>query len=158
MFPQARFVLFGFGDRRYLLHGANAVAALWPGEGIVLASGVGSKKLDGTFGQDNVITFPLDQARMNSLQQFVRESLSPGSGALAPVAPGPYADSEYLASPLRYSAARTCNTWAAQVLQEAGITVHSRGVIFAWQLWHQARAAAVGTAPGPAHVSPEIQD
>jgi hypothetical protein len=43
-FPGAQFLFFGFGDRHYLLannrHFASMLAAVWPGPGIILATGL----------------------------------------------------------------------------------------------------------------------
>jgi hypothetical protein len=136
--PDTRFVLFGFGDRRYLIHGANMIAALWPGAGVLLVSGM-SGNLSGTFGQENVVSVALDATQMSALQTFVLNSLAMLSERIAPLASGPYPQSAYFDSVDRYSGVHTCNTWAAQALQATGLPVSSRGVVFAWQLWHQLR-------------------
>jgi hypothetical protein len=134
--PGARFVLFGFGDRRYLLHGRNLLAALWPGAGIILATGV-RDDLPETFGQENVVSAALDAEEMSALQAFVLATLNTTGGPLIALAPGPYPGSAYFESVQRYSGVHTCNTWAAQALRSAGLPVRVSGVAFAWQLWHQ---------------------
>jgi Protein of unknown function (DUF2459) len=53
--------------------------------------------------------------------------------------PGPYDDSVYFLAVARYSALHTCNTWGAEALRSAGFRVHTAGVIFAGQLWSQAK-------------------
>jgi hypothetical protein len=136
--PGTRFVLFGFGDRRYLLHGANMIAALWPGAGVLLVTGIPGNPSE-TFGQKNVASVALDPEQMSALQTFVRDSLDTPGGPVAPIAPGPYPGSAYFASSQPYSGLHTCNTWAAQSLRSAGLPVNSGGVVFAWQLWHQLR-------------------
>lgn len=52
---------------------------------------------------------------------------------------GPYEDSVYFLATHKYSAFHTCNTWGAEVLRAAGFHVHTAAVIFAGQLWIQAR-------------------
>jgi hypothetical protein len=136
VFPDAQFVLFGFGDRRYLLHGGNLIAALWPGAGVLLVTGL-SGNLTQTFGQGEVAGFALSAQQMSALQTFLLTSLDSINGAITPLAPGPYPGSAYFASPQQYSAAHTCNTWAAEALKSAALPVRSGGVVFAWQLWHQ---------------------
>jgi Protein of unknown function (DUF2459) len=136
-FPGTRYVLFGFGDQRYLLHGANISGAIWPGAGILLVTTVSAPQLNQAFPGDDVASLVLSRQQMSALQDFVAASLSEHSQAPQPVAPGPYAGSAYYASVQRYSAVHTCNTWAAEALQHAGLPVASRGVEFSWQLWHQ---------------------
>jgi hypothetical protein len=150
--PDTRFVLFGFGDRRYLIHGGNMVAALWPGAGIILVTGIAGDP-SGTFGQDNVVSVALDAAQMSGLQAFVLDTLNTHGDRIAPLAPGPYPGSAYFESVQRYSGAYTCNTWAAQTLQTAGLPISSGGVVFAWQLWHQLRAY-----PHPRPTPPGVQE
>lgn len=137
--PDARYVLFGFGDRRYLIHGANMIAALWPGAGIVLVTGIPGN-LGATFGEENVVSVVLDAAQMSALQAFVLGTFDAHGKPIAPLAPGPYPGSSYFESIQRYSGAHTCNTWAAQALRSAGLSITSRGVVFAWQLWRQLRS------------------
>jgi Protein of unknown function (DUF2459) len=151
--PDARFVLFGFGDRRYLIHGGNMIAALWPGAGIVLVTGIAGN-LSGTFGQENVVSVRLDAAQMSALQAFVLDTLDTHGEPIAPLAPGPYPGSAYFQSVQRYSGAHTCNTWAAQALHTAGLPISSGGVVFAWQLWHQLRTYPHPRPPGVQKVQP----
>jgi Protein of unknown function (DUF2459) len=138
-FPGTRYVLFGFGDRRYLVHGANISGALWPGAGIVLVTTVSSPQLTQAFPADDVASFALSRPQMTALQDFVVASLSQQGQVPPPVAPGPYAGSAYYPAVQRYSAVHTCNTWAAEALQHAGLPVTSRGVEFSWQVWRQVR-------------------
>jgi hypothetical protein len=60
-------------------------------------------------------------------------------GVLKVFRPGPYEGSVYYLAVPKYSAFHTCNTWGAQVLRAAGFHVRTNGVVFAWQLWMQAR-------------------
>jgi len=57
-FPGSRYVFFGFGDRQYL-HAAHRGApillrALWPGQGLVLATALGAAPT-AAFGRDSVV-------------------------------------------------------------------------------------------------------
>jgi Protein of unknown function (DUF2459) len=143
-FPGARYLLFGFGDRGYVLRGqrvGNMLAALIPAPGVVLATGL-STTPQVAFSADQVIEFRVDDSRARSLQAFVWQALNAGHAGLTPLGLGPYGGSVFYASDEKYSAIRTCNTWAAQVLQSAGLPVHSVGVLFARQLWSQTRSLA----------------
>ena len=141
-FPESRYLLFGFGDRHYLVDKdrgfGGMLAALWPGAGLMLVTGLGNST-QAAFGADNVIEIPVTAAQARTAQQFVWQSLSADRGAVAPLRAGPYEDSLYYAASERYSAWHTCNTWAAEALHATGLPVHSFGVAFASQLWIQAQ-------------------
>jgi hypothetical protein len=153
-FPRVRYLLFGFGDRRYLLaKNRNApvlLAALWPGRGMILATGIGSSPQE-AFGAAHVAALAVTQEQMRNAQAFVWRSLEGHStdqegqsthtdhAAVQPYATGPYEGSLYFAAAPRYSALHTCNTWAAQSLAAAALPIRSAGVLFAGQLWSQVR-------------------
>ena len=147
-FPEARFLLFGFGDRHYLLDHdrgfGGMLAALRPGAGLMLATGL-SNTAQAAFGAANVIELHVTAAQALQVQQFVWHSLvtdsteSTEGAAPAPPLPGPYADSLYYPATQRYSAVHTCNTWAAQALRAGGLPIRRFGVALAGQLWVQAR-------------------
>jgi Protein of unknown function (DUF2459) len=141
-FQGSRYLLFGFGDRRYLLHGGagNLLAALWPGPGIVLVTSLRSSQPEDSFGEASVIRLALTPQQIRDLQSFIWYTLATHDDAITPVAPGPYPDSAYYESTQRYSAVYTCNTWVAEVLKSGGLPIDSLGVEFAWQVWHQARS------------------
>lgn len=144
--PGARYVLFGFGDRHYLVdqdRGAGGMlAALWPGAGVLLVTGLSASAQD-AFGAQHVVEIRVSAAQAYAAQQFVWQSLATQGGIegdnVTPLRLGPYEGSLYYASSRRYSALHTCNTWAAQALRAARLDVHSAGVVFADQLWIQAR-------------------
>ena len=153
--PAARYLLFGFGDRHYLLDKdqglGGMLAALWPGPGLMLVTGVAST-LQAGFGDGNVIEIPVTPAQAADAQAFVWQSLAANNGAIAPLRAGPYDDSLYYASSARYSGLHTCNTWAAQGLRAAHLPVHSEGVEFAGQLWRQALRLNPGPGADPVRI------
>jgi hypothetical protein len=136
-FPGVRYLFFGFGDEHYLLakhrNAPVMLAALWPGHGMILATGLKSSP-DDAFGAVHVITLAVTRAQLQAAADFVQRSF----GAGTPYARGPYDGSLYFISIHKYSALHTCNTWAAEVLKAGGLRVHSVGVVFASQLWTQA--------------------
>jgi hypothetical protein len=140
--PTARYLFFGFADKHYLLaknHSAPVVlAALWPGVGIILATGLSDSPAAG-FGEGQVISLTVNPEQMRALQSFVWKSLATRGDAPIIEAPGPYDDSIYFLAVPKYSAVHTCNTWGAQALRATGFHVHTAGVVFAGQLWTQAR-------------------
>ena len=155
--PAARYLLFGFGDRHYLLDKdqglGGMLGALWPGPGLMLVTGLATT-LQGAFGDGNVIEIAVTPAQSADVQGFVWRSLATNDGAIAPLRAGPYDGSLYYASSERYSALHTCNTWAAQGLQAAQLPVHSEGIAFAGQLWRQAQRLGSGADPVRIDASP----
>jgi len=143
-FPGSRYLLFGFGNRRYLLHGnlGNSLAAPWPGPGAVMVTSLDRAHPEDVFGNDNVVRLPLTPQQMGELQSFIGRTFATRDGALMPIAPGPHAGSAYYEAVPRYSALHTCNTWAAQALRSAKLPVRTFGVQFAWQIWSQVRRLA----------------
>jgi Protein of unknown function (DUF2459) len=153
-FPGATILLFGFGDRRYLLHKGpgNMLAALWPGMGVLLVTGLASQPEE-AFGEANVMRLSVEAQQMEDLQTFIWSSLASHGSSLAPIQRGPYAGSAYYEAVQGYSAVRTCNTWAASALQAAGFPVRVFGTLFAWEVWHQVRRIemARGAVHGSTH-------
>lgn len=141
-FPAARYLLFGFGDRHYLLDQdqgfGGMLGALWPGAGLMLVTSLAAP-LQAAFGDANVIAIPVTAAQAADAEAFVWQSLAADNGNISPLHAGPYDDSLYYASSKRYSAVHTCNTWAAQSLHAAHLPIHSGGVELAGQLWRQAQ-------------------
>jgi hypothetical protein len=141
-FPRARYLLFGFGDRRYL-HSSNRrlpnmLGALWPGPGLILLTALTGTPAQ-AFGARELIAVPVNGRQLHAAQAAVWATLAIRDGAMQSDGAGPYDGSAYLRASEGYSAIHTCNTWAAEVLKAAALPVHSRGVVFAWQLWGQIR-------------------
>ena len=156
-FPQAKYLFFGFGDRRYLLskgkHTSTLLSALFPGRGLILVTAIENSPVE-AFGAAHVLEFALPAPQAAAAQLFVRRALagvtSGGDEAaergaqttdFPVVAEGPYEGSVYYGAVARYSALHTCNTWAAEALKSAGLDVHAHFVVFAGQTWNQARRA-----------------
>jgi uncharacterized protein (TIGR02117 family) len=157
-FPGYRYLLFGFGDRRYLLQGGvwSVLEALWGGAGLVLVTSL-TQQPEQVFGTHDVIRVALTPQQQGDLQGFIGRTFARPDGGISRVAPGAQAVGSYSAfyeSVKRYSALHTCNTWAAQALESAGLPVDSSGVEFAWQLWRQLRRLeTTGTPMSPGDAS-----
>ena len=148
--PAARYFLFGFGDRGYLLskshHFGSLIGALWPGPGVILLTGL-KQSPEAEFGAENVVRISVSPAQQRNLQAFIWASLTHSAGTTTPLASGPYAGSYYYAAEQRYSALYTCNTWAADALEAASLPVHTFGVELAGQIWRQARPLGAAAVP-----------
>ena len=164
-FPASRYLLFGFGDRRYLLNGGtgNMAAALWGDAGLVVVTSLGSQEPEQVFGHDNVVRVALTPQQMSELQGFIGRTFAVHDGAIVPVTPGAHAVGSYSAyyeSVQRYSAVHTCNTWAAEALRSAELPISSSGVEFARQLWEQVRrleSTSSGAASGKEATSNHLE-
>lgn len=163
-FPEAEYLLFGFGDRHYLLDQdrgpGGMLAALWPGPGLMLVTSLTTSPQT-AFGKHNVIEISVNPGQARNAQDFVWQSLAVEKGSVTPLHVGPYDGSLYYAASQRYSAWHTCNTWAAQALQAADVAVRSLGVELSGQLWMQVRrigarqdTGQAGTSQSPSHASP----
>jgi Protein of unknown function (DUF2459) len=148
-FPDARYLFFGFGDRRYLMAKQQnmpaMLAALWPGKGLVLATALAASPAE-AFGAAHVVKLQVSRDQSWAAQDFIWRSLvktpSPAGDRIDTWARGPYEGSLYFSTGVTYSAIHTCNTWAAQVLHQADLPIRSSGVIFAGQVWSQVRNIA----------------
>jgi hypothetical protein len=138
----ARYVFFGFADKHYLLaknhHAPVLLSALFPGAGILLTTGLTNSPAE-AFSATQVIALTVPQDQMRALQSFIWRSLRTQDDQLKVYREGPYQGSVYFLAAPKYSAFHTCNTWGAEALRAAGFRVHTAGVVFAWQLWTQAR-------------------
>ena len=156
--PSARYIFFGFGDMHYLLaknHGSSTLAAaLWPGRGIMLVTGLASTPQQG-FGAEHIVELDISADDARALQEWVWESFLSQAGRVSAYRPGPYEGSFYYLAAARYSALHTCNTWAAEALKAGRFQLQSKGVLFAGELWSQVRRLerAQRTAPSLAPTS-----
>jgi hypothetical protein len=156
-FVRSQYVFFGFGDRHYLVarnkNFPGLLAALWPGGGVMLVTMLAATPAE-AFGKEHVIRLTVSSAAARAAQTFVWNSLLKEKDVPVFYRNGPYEGSLFFGAIPKYSALHTCNTWAAEALRAAGLPIHSRGVVFASQLWPQIRhiedaTAAIG-APGAA--------
>jgi hypothetical protein len=147
-FPGARFLIFGFGDRHYVLakdkNFGEMLAALWPGPGLILVTGL-SADPGRAFGADHNARIRVTPAQADAAAAYVWRSIAADAAGLAhPYAPGPYGGSLFYLSTTTYSGWHTCNSWTAEGLRAAGQPVLSTGVLFAGQVWDQAEELASG--------------
>lgn len=158
--PDAHYLLFGFGDKHYLMnHGGSfdgLIGAVWPGDGLVLMTGLEDTP-EQSFGPQGVTRLSVSAAQERRLESFVWATLASHDGVATALAPGPYSGSLYYDATARYSGLHTCNTWTAQGLEAAGLPVHSFGVEFSGQVWRQVRKLGTAGRPSAARPSAALQ-
>jgi uncharacterized protein (TIGR02117 family) len=144
-FPDARFLVFGFGARRYYMArhagSGDVVAAFLPDDGVILVTALHAPPTE-TFGAGSVVTL---HATANGLERITVRlggafARTP-DGSVMWLGEGPDPDSAFYASTEPYDALHTCNTWTAALLRDAGLPVDPH-VLFAGQIMRQARAIA----------------
>lgn len=150
--PGSRYLIFGFGDRHYVLardkNLGGMLAALWPGPGLILVTGLVATP-ERAFGADHVIRFAVERWQSAAVVAFVWRSMSTTAGQLHPYASGPYAGSLFYASPTTYDGWHTCNTWTAEALRAGDLPFATTGVVLSAQVWDQARALAARNSEVP---------
>ncbi len=153
-FPGARVLVFGFGDRAFYMAReetfAGMLAALFPGPGVVLVTGLRTSPAE-AFGADHVVGLRLSASQADGLAAFIGRSLAiDGSGPPARLGDGPYPGSLFYASAQTYDVFYDCNRWTLSALQNAALPADPDGVIFAGQVMDQAGRIARQQRQAPA--------
>jgi hypothetical protein len=145
-FASSQYLLFGFGDKHYLVAKHKSfpqmLGALWPGEAMMLVTSLDISPEEAfdsseTGHEEEVARIRISAKQARAAQEFIWGSFVRRASEPTVYADGPYPGSAFYLSAYRYSVVHTCNTWAAEVLQAAGLPVHTTGVMFAGQLWSQ---------------------
>ena len=145
-FPGIRFMVFGFGERNYLMtHGNGSgemLTALFPSKSAILMTALGAQPTE-AFSDEQVVALRVTQAGVDRLAELIWQALEKTpNGAAQKLGDGPYAGSVFYASGETYDAFHTCNTWTALLLRDAGLPVDPSGVLFVGQVMRQAGAIA----------------
>jgi uncharacterized protein (TIGR02117 family) len=152
-FPGARYLVFGFGDRSYLLDRDPGVfamlRALFPGRAAMLVTGLKASPSE-AFGQTNVVALGMSEAGLHRLEDFIALYFaSAANGQPLRLADGPYPGSRFFASDATYDAFHTCNSWVADGLKAGGLPVSGGLKIFASQVMTEARELSTRERGGP---------
>lgn len=142
-FPGARYFVFGFGDRQYVLathqNLLHSLLAPLPGAGLVLVTGLPDPP-ESVYGADHLAALEVEPQQLEAVERFIWDSLrQEPAGTVRPYLPGKLPGNVYYASTHTYWGFYTCNTWTAEALRAGGYPVRSAGVLFAGQVWDQVR-------------------
>ena len=145
-FPGARFLVFGFGERAYLM-ARNGGSGEMPGALLPSKSAIRMTALRAlpaaVFGAKNVVTLHLSRQGVDRIAALIWQEMGKQpDGSARRLAGGPYDGSVLYASTATYDALHTCNTWSALLLREAGLPVDPNGVLFTGQVMDQVRQIA----------------
>ncbi len=138
-FPTARYLVFGWGDRRYYMAAHPgvelALGALFPSASVVLVQGIAEKPQPAFLPGTEVRWICISARGMGRLDTYLARYLETGAGGrLVSLGRGPFPNSRFFASPAAYDAFHTCNTWTAAAMHNAGLPVNPRGVVLAGQV------------------------
>ena len=149
-YPGAQYLVFGFGEREYLMaHGGSGemVAAMFPSPSAVLMTALRAPPAE-AFGADNTVTLRLDQTGVDRIAALIWQDLEQEDDKANRLAEGPYPGSVFYASNETYDVFHTCNTWTAALLRGGGLPVEPHGVLFSGQVMRQVRRIAALQATG----------
>jgi hypothetical protein len=137
VYPGARYVSFGWGNRSFYMSPDPSVyaalAALFRSPSAVLIEGARTVR-DLLPAASTYRWLCADRKEVVRIDAYLLDSLRERAGRPIVLGAGPTPESEFLASGERYDAFNTCNTWTAVALQRAGLPVRAGGVILASQL------------------------
>jgi hypothetical protein len=137
-FPGVRFMVFGFGERNYLMarNGGSGemLTALLPSRSAILMTALNAPPTE-AFADERVVTLQLTPLQVDRIATLIWQSLEQtADGPVVRLGDGPYPGSVFYASNETYDAFYTCNTWTARLLRDAGFPVDPRGVLLPDQL------------------------
>ncbi|CAB3773470.1 DUF2459 domain-containing protein [Paraburkholderia humisilvae] len=147
-FDGARFLCFGFGERRFVFerdHGVfAALGALFPSHAALLMTVLRATPQE-AFGASSVIDLRIGEKGRAGLNAFLQASVQTrDDGAPVKLGDGPYQGSVFFAATFTYDAFHTCNTWTARALRAAGLPVSD--ALFAGGVMHDAAHVAASQA------------
>lgn len=143
--PGTRHMLFGFGQRDYLLSVERgplvSMRALFPGEGAMLVTWL-PETPEAAYGAAAVIPLGITGAGLDRLRGFLAESFATDAAGAPIRLVWSGQRGAFYAAALPYSLGYTCNTWAAEALAQAGLPARVPGVVFAGQVMDQGHRLA----------------
>ena len=146
-FPGVRFMVFGFGERKYYMaHNEGSgemLAALLPSKSAILMTALNAPPTE-AFADQKVVTLQLPSAGVQRIVAQLWDDLEKTQdGSPIRLGDGPYLGSVFYAGSETYDAFHTCNTWTALRLRDGGIPINTH-VLFAREVMQQvAQIAAV---------------
>jgi len=140
-FPGARYLVFGFGDRRYFMTQRTTfddiLAAMFPGPSALLVTALKESPAE-TYGAANVVAFDVPDAGIGKIDDYLGRNFERDAQDMPiPIGDGPTPGSIFYASTGTYDAFHTCNTWSAEILRQGDLSVSTNGVVFTDQVMRQ---------------------
>ncbi|MBW4051462.1 MAG: DUF2459 domain-containing protein [Proteobacteria bacterium] len=134
--PGARYVSFGWGNRRFYMSShpgpEDAIAALFRSPSTVLVQPAAAPS-GPTASDIHIHWLCADRGQVWRMDHYIEQSLV-RPGHPVDIGPGPFPDSRFYASTEHYSVVHTCNTWTAAALEYAHLPISATGVLFSGQV------------------------
>lgn len=145
-FPEARYLVFGFGERAWFvaehINPFEAIRALFPSPAAILVTALHISP-EAAYRAEHVVVLPLSASGLKGLHAYLWSYFAKDQNTLKPpIAAGPNAESAFYASEVNYDATFTCNTWTAGALAAAGVPLEPGGIVFAHQVMSRVRDIA----------------
>jgi uncharacterized protein (TIGR02117 family) len=149
-FPDAEFLVLGWGAREYYPHDdpgvSLALRALFTPSPSTLNVMPITGPLPHVFVDSEVIELHVGESGFQRLVEFVRETFEVDAQGRAILIPsGVRHQGLFYASPRTFHALENCNTWVARALQHAGLPLNAEGTNTAGALLRQIRPLNAGT-------------
>ena len=138
-FPAARYLEFGWGDRAYYTAedktlGLALAAALSPSPSVMHVFGF-SQRPENLYEKDRMLALELTASEFRRLLHSISDDIERGAAArAAPLSEGLWPNSRFYAARGSFHFFNTCNTWVAEKLTAAGLSLSSHGVVTAGDL------------------------
>jgi uncharacterized protein (TIGR02117 family) len=142
-YPGATFLVFGFGERQFLVNRKKTFGAmlnaLLPSQSALLLTALRASP-EAAFGQPNVVVLHISRTSLERIEDSIwREFELSSIGEPVRLAVGPYPGSAFYAARDTYDGLYTCNTWTAETLRAGGLPMPVAGVLFSGQVMGMAR-------------------
>jgi uncharacterized protein (TIGR02117 family) len=150
-FPEAEFVVYGWGAREYYPHDDPGVslalrALLTPSRSTLNVMPV-TGSLPRTFVDSEIVELHVSDSGFQRMIELVRETYElDAEGRAIAIPSGVRHQGRFYASPRTFHAFENCNTWVARALERAGLPVEPEDTITAGALLRQVRALSVGSS------------
>ncbi|MGA9866478.1 MAG: DUF2459 domain-containing protein [Acetobacteraceae bacterium] len=153
IFPDARALLFGYGKRTFFTARVDTlreyVLGPFPGPAVIQVTGLAVLPTQ-AYPSSDVMVLRLPPGGARALSSYIWNDLGKDrAGGPRLVAQGNFPGSVFYAARSGYSPTHTCNTWAANALQAAGLPISGAGVIFSGQAVSRVLAAGACTPEAP---------
>lgn len=147
-FPEAEYLEFGWGDRDYYQATDPgffmALQSAFLSRGSVLHVTGFAGPVRGFFSNAEIVEIGTSAEAFQRLIQFISNSFSRSPGTWPDgIRPGLYANSRFYPATGSFHLLRTCNTWVATALNEAGLPVSPVFAVTAGSLSRQVKQLAV---------------
>ena len=133
-FPQAEFVEFSWGDKDYFPNPHAGVlsavkAALWSSGSVLHVVGF-SGSVESFYRGARITELAIDSQGYDRLISYISETVSrPSPSVPAQPSAGLFLYSRFYPASRDFSLLRTCNTWVAEALEQAGLPISASLVI-----------------------------